>query len=127
MKQLIFQDIIFSMQIIRKIGDIKKARKIVNLALKESPRNLILNQYKIDADNFKKESIFDCKRKDHVAAEILYISANALSAQLIYPLSNFYLNLAKYLNEDFKVFDTLLAENFYKVENYSNAKEVYKK
>ena len=60
--------------------------------------------------------IFNCKNKEHVIAEILYIAANALSSQSIYSLSNFYLNLAKYLNENFHSYDTLLAENFYKIE-----------
>ena len=45
-----------------------------------------------------------------------------LSSQSIYPLSNFYLNLAKYLNEDFISYDTLLAENFYKVDNLKKQK-----
>ena len=48
-----------------------------------------------------------------------------LSSQSIYPLSNFYLNLAKYLNEDFISYDTLLAENFYKVDNFEKAKKIY--
>ena len=58
-------------------------------------------------------------------AEILYIAANALSSQSIYPLSNFYLNLAKYLNENFISYKTLLAENFYKTENFQKAKKIY--
>ena len=48
-----------------------------------------------------------------------------LSSQSIYTLSNFYLNLAKYLNEDFISYDTLLAENFYKVDNFEKAKKIY--
>ena len=55
----------------------------------------------------------------------MYITANALSSQSIYFLSNFYLNLAKYLNQNFHSYDTLLAENFYKVENYEKAKKIY--
>ena len=57
--------------------------------------------------------------------KILYITSNALSSQSIYPLSNFYLNLAKYLNEDFHSYDTLLAENFYKINNFDTAKKIY--
>ena len=70
-------------------------------------------------------SIFNCKNEAHVSAEILYITANALSSQSIYTLSNFYLNLAKFLNEDFHSYDTLLAENFYKIENFKEAKKIY--
>ena len=73
----------------------------------------------------KNISIFNCKNEAHVSAEILYITANALSSQSIYPLSNFYLNLSKFLNEDFHSFDTLLGENFYKIENFKEAKKIY--
>ena len=60
-----------------------------------------------------------------MVAEILYISANALSSQSFYSVSNFYLNLAKYLNPKFISFDTLLAENFYKIDNYKKSKQIY--
>ena len=73
----------------------------------------------------KETSKFNCKNKAHVISEILYIASNALSSQSIYPLSNFYLNLAKYLNNDFHSYDTLRAENFYKVENFTAAKKIY--
>ena len=58
---------------------------------------------------------------------MLYIAANALSSQSIYPLSNIYLNFSKYLNQDFHTFDTLIAENFYKIEDYDKAKKIYEK
>ena len=107
-------------------GDINSAKNIVQSALKLYPRNLLLNQYKIDLNLNKNIDTFSCKEENHIVAEILYITANALSSQLIYPLSNFYLNLAKFLNEDFYSFDTLLAENFYKTDDYENAKKAYK-
>jgi tetratricopeptide (TPR) repeat protein len=106
-------------------GKINKAKQIVNSALKSYPRNLKLNQFKADLNENKNISIFNCKNEAHVSAEILYITANALSSQSIYPLSNFYLNLAKFLNEDFHSYDTLLAENFYKIENFKEAKKIY--
>ena len=106
-------------------GKIKEAKEIVNSALKSYPRNLKLNQFKADLNKNKNISIFNCKNEAHVSAEILYITANALSSQSIYPLSNFYLNLAKFLNEDFHSYDTLLAENFYKIENFKEAKKIY--
>lgn len=104
---------------------IKEAQEIVDLALKSFPRNLILNQYKLDLNEDNNTSSFNCKNKSHVIAEILYITSNALSSQSIYPLSDFYLNLAKYLNEDFHSYDTLLAENHYKVGNFKEAEKVY--
>ena len=38
-------------------------------------------------------------------------------------MSNFYLNLSKYLNKDFHAFDTLIAENFYQVNDLEKAKK----
>jgi tetratricopeptide (TPR) repeat protein len=107
-------------------GKISKANNIVQSGLNLYPRNLLLNQYKIDLINKKNINKFNCQKETHVAAEILYITANALSSQSIYFSSNFYLNLAKFLNENFHSFDILLAENFYKINNFEKAKIVYK-
>ena len=106
-------------------GKIGKAKEIVNTALELYPRNLLLNQYRVDLNQNKNIIAFDCKKEEHVIAEILYITANALSSQSIYFLSNFYLNLAKYLNKNFYSYDTLIAENFYKTDNFTNAKIIY--
>ena len=108
------------------LGNIDNAKKIVQSALILFPRNLLLNQYKMDLNKSKNISAFNCKKEIHIIAEILYITANALSSQSAYSLSNFYLNLAKYLNEEFHSFDTLLAENFYKIDNLEKAKKIYK-
>ena len=108
------------------IGKIQDAKKIINSALKFYPRNLLINQYKIDLDKDKNILQFSCRKAEHVIAEILYITANALSSQSIYSLSNFYLNLAKYLNAEFISYDTLLAENFYKTDNLKKAQKIYK-
>ena len=107
------------------LDKIKEAKNIVNSALELYPRNLKLNQLIIDLNENKNIQIFNCKNKAHVSAEILYIAANALSSQSIYSISNFYLNLAKFLNEDFHSYDTLLAENFYKIENFNEANKIY--
>ena len=109
------------------IGKKEEAKNIVNTALENYPRNLLLNQYIIDLEKAKNILLFNCEKKEHVIAEILYITANALSTQSIYPLSNFYLNLAKYLNEAFFSYDTLMAENFYKTNNFHKAKKIYYK
>ena len=108
------------------LGKIKEAKNIVRSALQMYPRNLLLNQYKIDLSKNLNINRFNCKKENHVIAEILYITANALSSQLIYPLSNFYLNLAKFLNEDFHSFNILLAENFYRTNNFEDSKKIYK-
>ena len=107
------------------IGRMNRAKEILNSALEFYPRNLLLNQFKIDLNKNKNILVFDCKKRQHIISEILYITANALSSQAIYPLSNFYLNLAKYLNENFISYDTLLAENYYKNENFEEAKKIY--
>ena len=109
-----------------KSGNSKKAKNIINNSIEQFPRNLLLNQYKIDIQNSKKISSFDCRNEKHVIAEILYIAANGLAAQSVYTLSTFYLNLAKYLNSEFKAFDILLAENFYNLKDFVSAKKIYK-
>ena len=106
-------------------GKNDKAKEIVESALKLYPRNLLLNQLKIDLNKENYSLDFNCKNIGHVISEILYITSNALSSQFIYPLSNFYLNLAKYLNEEFHSYDTLLAENFYNTENFKKSKNIY--
>ncbi len=104
---------------------ISEAKNIINSSLKSYPRNLLLNQYKRDLNENKNILVFDCKNKAHVIAEILYITSNALSSQSIYSLSNFYLNLAIYLNKDFHSYEALLAENFFKNDNIKKAKKIY--
>ncbi len=105
----------------------EKAKNIILNTLKKYPRNLLLNQYKVDLNNSINTFNFNCKKETDVTAELLYIAANALSSQSIYSLSNFYINLSKYLNKDFYGFDILLAENFYNIEDYSSSKKIYKK
>ena len=107
-------------------GKKDKAKKILEDSLKKYPRNLLLNQYKVDFDNNKKNFDFNCKTEKDNIAELLYIAANALSSQSFFRLSNFYLNLAKYLNKNFHSYDTLLAENFYKIDDFAEAKKIYK-
>jgi len=106
-------------------GQFEKAKKVLNSSIESYPRNLLLNQFKLDLKNDKYKNNFNCQNLSHVVAEILYITANALSSQNIYTFSNFYLNLSKYLNKDFHSIDTLLAENFYKIDNFKQARKIY--
>ena len=105
------------------LGKINQAKNIINSSLKLYPRNLLLIQYKFDLEANVEKNNFNCQNQSHVIAEILYISANALSSQSLYKFSNFYLNLSKYLNPGFFSYNTLLAENFYNVENFKQAKK----
>ena len=107
----------------------KDAQEIIEKTLDKLPRNLILKQLKFDMEskeesNFKNN--FNCKNISHVIAEFFYITANALSGESIYSISNFYLNLAKYLNPNFISFDVLQAENFYMIDNLKKAESIYK-
>ncbi len=104
----------------------KKAEKILLSSIKEYPRNLLLNQMLFDIQYKKVKTNFDCRSISNVIGEIFYITANALSSQYVYTFSNFYLNLAKYLNDDFYAFNTLLAENYYNLDNYEKALKIYK-
>ena len=115
----------FHSKYLLKVGKIKKAKEIVKLSLEQNPRNLLMNQFNFNLGTNNVRNNFDCQDQSHVIAEIFYLTANALSSQLIYTYSNYYLNLAKYLNEDFYSFNTLLGENFYKMGNLNEAKKIY--
>ena len=69
---------------------------------------------------------FNCKNAEDVLAETFYIIANALSSSENYRLSNFYVNLSKFLNPDFLSYNILLAENLLALKKYENAKKTYK-
>ena len=104
----------------------KKTQEILQSSLNLYPKNLILNQLKTDLVQKKVfNNQFDCRNSSHVIAEMLYIVANGLAAQQNYVTSNFYLNLAKYLNPDFISFEVLHAENFSIINKYEEAKKIY--
>ena len=68
---------------LKSIGEDSEA-KIIDQALKKHPRNLLLNQYKIDLENEEINFDFECNKNQHVAAELIYIAANALSSQSLF-------------------------------------------
>ena len=111
-------------------GNHNKAKKVIRESLSLNPRNLLLNQFYTDISSKNKNNYknnFNCKNLSHVVAELFYIMSNALSSQSAYQASNFYLNLAKYLNPKFISFETLYAENFLMIKNFSKSKSVYDK
>ena len=120
----------FYADLLYKKEKINDAINVIDESLKLNPQNLILNQLKLDIKN-KKNNIFNndfnCKEPSDVSAEILYIIANVFSSQSSYRVSNFYLNLAKYLNPNFISFETLYAENFYMIDKIEIAKKIYKR
>ena len=104
----------------------EEAQNILQDSLKQYPKNLILNQLNVDIEqNRKTNNQFDCSEPNQVIAEMLYVVANALAAQSNYVASNFYLNLANYLNPNFQSYTTLYAENFYNIEEFDKARELY--
>ena len=117
----------FYAKYLKSIGKENKAKKVIESSLKQYPRNLLLNQYKRDLETKKNNFEFNFNEEKDVLAELIYIAANALSSQGLYSLSNFYLNLAKYLNKNFYAFDTLVAENFYKINDLSTAKKIFQR
>jgi tetratricopeptide (TPR) repeat protein len=106
----------------------KKTKEVLISSLKKNPNSLILNQLKIDLikKNFFYNK-FDCKNITNVIAEMFYVTANALAAQKNHVISNFYLDLARYLNPNFVSYDALYAENFFLIKEYEKAKKIYTK
>ena len=109
-----------------KKGKIEQAKRLLDSSLELYPRNLLLNQYKLDLKDKKYKNNFNCQSLSNVVAELFYITANVLSSQRIYAFSNFYLNLSKYLNSNFHSLNTQLAENFYNIDDFAQAKKIYK-
>jgi len=105
-----------------------EAVKFINLASEKYPGNLLINQFKKKLNSKKKNnSQFNCKNSSDIMGEIFYVFANALSSQRDYELSNFYINLAKFLNPNFSSYNTLLAENLIALNKNQDAKKIYKK
>ena len=105
-----------------------ESKNFINLASERYPGNLLINQFKKNLNNKEKTKIrFNCTSSSDVMGEIFYIFANALSSQGDYKLSNFYINLAKFLNPNFLSYDALLAENFFILKKNHDAKKIYKK
>ena len=111
-----------------KIGKKDKAISVIDKSLKSTPRNLLLNQLNIDLSKNNKairNNKFNCKKISNIIAEIFYITSSAFSSQSLYAFSNFYLNIAKFLNEDFVSYDTLYAENLYRMNKTQEARNAY--
>ena len=91
-----------------------------NLLLEQS-ENFILNKNKIKIKNF-----FNCKKTQDNIAEIFYIIATLYSSEKEYKLSNFYLKISLFLNNNFSTNKTLLAENLFYQKKYKESKKIYK-
>jgi len=106
----------------------EESKNFINSASKKFPGNLLINQFKKNLENKDRNNFeFDCANSSNIMAEIFYIYANALSSQGDYKLSNFYINLSKFLNPKFMSYDALLAENFFILKKNNQAKLFYEK
>ena len=107
---------------------ISQAKKVISVASEAYPRNLLINQFKATLDTKEKnKNQFNCKNIEQIIAEVFYVLANALNSTSNYHLSNFYINLSKYLNPQFLSYQSVLAENFLILKKNNKAKNIYKK
>lgn len=75
-------------------------------------------------DNF--QDFFSCANSNDIVSELFFLIANLYSSQNDYEKSNFYLNIANYLNPKFIFNLSLLAENYYLNDDYSNTLKTLK-
>ena len=87
--------------------------------------NLLILQTKnwIDTKQFNRiSSIFSCKRETDILSEFFYLIASLYSSEEAYKKSNFYLKISNFLNPKFKFNLTLISENFYINNKYSQSR-----
>ena len=77
-----------------------------------------------ELEKFKK--VFSCKNSNDIVGEFFFLIANLYSSQEDYEKSNFYLNVAHYLNPKFKFNLSFLAENQYVDKNYVKTLKILK-
>ena len=70
------------------------------------------------------QKIFSCKSSNDIISELFFLIANLYSSQGDYERSNFYLNISYYLNPKFLFNLSLLAENYYIIEDYSKVLKI---
>jgi Tfp pilus assembly protein PilF len=74
----------------------------------------------------KIKEIFSCKNSNDIISEFIFIIGNLYAAQNDYEKSNFYLNIANYLNPNFRFNLSVMVENYYLNKNYEKAKKILK-
>tara|TARA_B100000780_G_scaffold237937_1_gene179191 strand:- start:865 stop:2565 length:1701 start_codon:yes stop_codon:yes gene_type:complete len=72
------------------------------------------------------QKVFSCRNANDIIGEFFYLVANVYSSEEDYENSNFYLNIAHFLNPKFKFNLSLLAENYYTNKNYTKTLKVLK-
>ncbi len=90
---------------------------------------LLLSQGKswIEKNNFDKfKKVFSCRNHNHIIGEFLFLISNLYSSEEDYERSNFYLYLSNFSNSKFVFNLSLLAENYYFIEDYDKSKKILK-
>ena len=116
--------IFFYVNYLISLGKNEEAKNIIN-SLDPINSNLLILQTKnwIEADQFIKiSSIFSCKKETDILGEFFYLIASLYSSEESYAKSNFYLKISNFLNPKFKFNLTLISENFYINDKYSQSK-----
>jgi len=89
--------------------------------------SLLVMQTKNWIDNKKLEKfteIFSCKSESNILSEFFYLIANLYSSQNDFEKSNFYINISNFLNPKFKFNLSLLADNYYKNNDYKKTENI---
>ena len=89
--------------------------------------SLLIMQTKNWIDNKKLEKfteIFSCKSELNILSEFFYLIANLYSSQNDFEKSNFYINISNFLNPKFKFNLSLLADNYYKNNDYKKTENI---
>ena len=106
----------------------QEAKEITN-DLKYLKLSLLNSQGKKWVEDEKQEEfqkIFSCRNSDDIVSELFFLVANLYSSQEDYEKSNFYLNIAHFLNPKFKFNLSLLAENHYVNKDYTKTLKILK-
>tara|TARA_B110000305_G_scaffold135462_1_gene151213 strand:- start:675 stop:2375 length:1701 start_codon:yes stop_codon:yes gene_type:complete len=75
-------------------------------------------------EEFRK--VFSCRNPNDIVGELFFLVANLYSSQKNYEKSNFYLNIANFLNPKFKFNLSLLIENHYVNKDYTKTLKILK-
>ena len=118
--------IFFYLSYLIENGAYEKANNISN-NLEYLNSSLLISQGKKwiedqKSNEFKK--IFSCSNTADIVSEFFFLVSNLYSSQNNYEKSNFYLNIANYLNPKFKFNLSLLAENYYLNKDYTKTLKI---
>ena len=107
-------------------NEYNKAKEITN-DLNYLTSSLLISQGKkwVEDQQFKKlKKIFSCRNSNDIVSELFFLVANLYSSQEDYEQSNFYVNIAYYLNPKFNFNLSLLAENYYLNKDYLKTSKI---